>query len=48
MFSQVHEPGEAAQSDFTYMNSLGVTLGFFLTCLCIVVWIFRTGYRLKN
>ena len=27
MFSQVHEPGEAAQSDFTYMNSLGVTLG---------------------
>ena len=28
--------------------SLGVTLGFFLTCLCVVVWIFRTGYRLKN
>ena len=27
MFSQMHEPGEAAQSDFTYMNSLGVTLG---------------------
>jgi hypothetical protein len=27
MFSQVHEAGEAAQSDFTYMNSLGVTLG---------------------
>ena len=27
MFAQVHEPGEAAQSDFTYMNSLGVTLG---------------------
>jgi len=27
MFPQVHEPGEAAQSDFTYMNSLGVTLG---------------------
>jgi transcriptional regulator with XRE-family HTH domain len=27
MFPQVHEPGEAAQSDFTYMNSLRVTLG---------------------
>jgi hypothetical protein len=27
MFPQVHEPGEAAQSDFTAMNSPGVTLG---------------------
>ncbi|MDP9225631.1 MAG: IS21 family transposase [Actinomycetota bacterium] len=27
MFPQLPEPGEAAQSDFTYMNSLGVTLG---------------------
>jgi transcriptional regulator with XRE-family HTH domain len=27
MFPQVHEPGEAAQSDFTHMTSLGVTLG---------------------
>jgi transcriptional regulator with XRE-family HTH domain len=27
IFSQVHAPGEAAQSDFTHMNSLGVTLG---------------------
>src|SRR5262245_2235239 len=27
MFPQVHAPGEAAQSDFTHMNSLGVTLG---------------------
>ena len=27
MFPQIHEPGEAAQSDFTYMTSLGVTLG---------------------
>jgi Mu transposase, C-terminal domain len=26
-FPQVHEPGEAAQSDFTHMTSLGVTLG---------------------
>ena len=28
--------------------SLGATLGFFLLCLGIVWWIFRTGYRLKN
>jgi transcriptional regulator with XRE-family HTH domain len=27
MFPQVHAPGEAAQSDFTHMNSLGITLG---------------------
>src|SRR5919199_5731923 len=27
IFPQVHEPGEAAQSDFTHMTSLGVTLG---------------------
>src|SRR5579859_5067527 len=27
IFPQIHQPGEAAQSDFTYMNSLGVTLG---------------------
>lgn len=28
--------------------SLAATLGFFLACLTIVWWIFRTGYRLKN
>ena len=28
--------------------SLAATLGFFLLCLAIVGWIFRTGYRLKN
>jgi transcriptional regulator with XRE-family HTH domain len=27
IFPQVHEPGEAVQSDFTHMTSLGVTLG---------------------
>jgi len=27
IFPQVHEPGEAAQSDFTHMSSLGITLG---------------------
>jgi ABC-2 type transport system permease protein len=28
--------------------SLGMTLVFLLTCLALVAWIFRTGYRLKN
>lgn len=28
--------------------SLAATLGFFLVCLGVVGWIFRTGYRLKN
>jgi len=27
LFAQSHEPGEAAQSDFTHMSSLGLTLG---------------------
>lgn len=28
--------------------SLAATLGFFLICLGVVGWMFRTGYRLKN
>ena len=28
--------------------SLAATLAFFLACLAAVVWIFRTGYRLKS
>jgi ABC-2 type transport system permease protein len=28
--------------------SLTMTLGFFLICLAVVGWIFRTGYRLKS
>jgi ABC-2 type transport system permease protein len=28
--------------------SLGATLGFFVACLAVVTWIFKTGYRLKN
>ena len=27
MFEQAHRPGERAQSDFTHMTALGVTLG---------------------
>jgi ABC-2 type transport system permease protein len=35
-------------SDVTVGTSLAMTLLFFLVCLVIVAWIFRTGYRLKN
>jgi ABC-2 type transport system permease protein len=28
--------------------SLAMTLAFFVFCLAGVVWIFRTGYRLKS
>jgi ABC-2 type transport system permease protein len=28
--------------------SFGMTVGFFVACLCIIGWIFKTGYRLKN
>mgnify|MGYP002628765908 CR=1 FL=1 len=28
--------------------SLAATLGFFLICLSVVAWIFKTGYRLKS
>ena len=34
--------------DVSVAVSLGATLGFFLTCLAVVWWMFRTGYRLKN
>ena len=34
--------------DVSIAASLGATLGFFLTCLAVVWWMFRTGYRLKN
>ncbi len=36
------------KSDVAFGMSLGMTLGFFLICLAVVGWIFRTGYRLKN
>ena len=28
--------------------SLAMTLGFFVVCLAVVAWMFRTGYRLKS
>ena len=35
-------------SDVGVALSLAMTVAFFLLCLGVVVWIFRTGYRLKN
>jgi ABC-2 type transport system permease protein len=36
------------RSDVGVGMSLAMTLAFFLICLAIVAWIFRTGYRLKS
>ena len=35
-------------SDVSVGLSLAMTLGFFVLCLAIVGWIFKTGYRLKS
>ena len=35
-------------SDVGVGVSLAMTLGFFVICLALVGWIFRTGYRLKS
>jgi ABC-2 type transport system permease protein len=35
-------------ADVSVAVSLGATLGFFLAGLVVVIWIFRTGYRLKT
>jgi ABC-2 type transport system permease protein len=35
-------------ADVSIAISLGMTLVFLTTCLIVVWWIFRTGYRLKN
>ena len=34
--------------DVSVEVSLAMTLGFFVICLAIAAWIFRTGYRLKS
>jgi len=36
------------RADVAVGVSLGMTALFFVVCLGVVVWIFRTGYRLKN
>jgi ABC-2 type transport system permease protein len=35
-------------SDVSVEISLVMTLAFFVVCLAVVAWIFKTGYRLKN
>lgn len=35
-------------ADVSVSVSLAMTLGFFLICLAVVGWIFKTGYRLKS
>jgi ABC-2 type transport system permease protein len=35
-------------ADVSVAVSLAATLGFFLAGLAVVIWIFRTGYRLKT
>jgi len=35
-------------SDVAVGISLAATLAFFILCLAIVAWMFRTGYRLKT
>ena len=36
------------QGDVAIGVSLAATLAFFAVCLAIVMWMFKTGYRLKN
>lgn len=36
------------QGDVDVGLSLGMTFGFFVLCLSAIVWIFKTGYRLKT
>ena len=35
-------------SDVSVVVSLVMTLGFFVICMAVVAWIFKTGYRLKH
>ena len=36
------------QGDVAIGISVAATVGFFAVCLAIVMWMFKTGYRLKN
>ena len=35
-------------ADVAFGTALAATFAFFLTCLAVIWWIFRTGYRLKS
>jgi ABC-2 type transport system permease protein len=36
------------EGDVSIGVSLGITAAFLVTCLSVIIWIFRTGYRLKD
>jgi ABC-2 type transport system permease protein len=36
------------KGDVAIEISLLATLGFLTTCLCVIAWVFKTGYRLKS
>ncbi|MBC2778754.1 ABC transporter permease [Parasphingopyxis marina] len=36
------------EGDVAIGVSLGITAAFLVTCLSVIIWIFRTGYRLKD
>ena len=36
------------KSDVNVVLSVSMTFAFMLTCLAIIAWMFRTGYKLKN
>jgi ABC-2 type transport system permease protein len=35
-------------ADVSVGVSMGMTLSFMAICLCVVAWVFKTGFRLKN
>jgi ABC-2 type transport system permease protein len=35
-------------ADVSVGISMGMTAAFLIVCLCVVAWIFKTGFRLKN
>jgi ABC-2 type transport system permease protein len=35
-------------ADVSVGLSMGMTAGFMILCLCVVAWVFKTGFRLKN
>jgi ABC-2 type transport system permease protein len=35
-------------ADVSVGVSMSMTVGFFVICVCVVAWVFKTGFRLKN
>jgi ABC-2 type transport system permease protein len=35
-------------ADVDFRVSIAMTLGFLAVCLCVIWWIFKTGYKLRN